>query len=151
MAVLLALVATAGWGDAPPPTPRKEPARRPRTKTDTLAQRLCDALHTLPAARKKECCGATLSSLARVCTQELSTSLGSGAVTLDPAQIDRCAVQTAKQLEERQVGGGDRFVEPILLEEFFMLRVPHERQVRVQDEQDITLHHSTFSAAGIFN
>ena len=99
MTVLLALVATAGWGDTPPPTPRKEPARRASTKPDTLAQRLCDALHTLPAARKKECCGTTLSSLAGVCTQELSASLRSGAVTLDPAQIDRCAVQTAKQLE----------------------------------------------------
>ena len=98
MAVLLGLVATASWGDTPPP-PRRKEAPRPRTKPDTLAQRLCDALHTLPAARKKECCGTTLSSLARVCTGELSTSLWSGAVTLDSAQIDRCAVQTAKQLE----------------------------------------------------
>src|SRR2546425_4012855 len=96
MAVLLALVATAGWGDTPPPKRRKEPARRSSTKPDTLAERLCDALHTLPAARKEECCGKALSSLARVCTQELSTALRSGAVTLDPAQIDRCERQTAK-------------------------------------------------------
>jgi len=104
MAVILVLLATAGRGETPP-TPPREPARAPRsarpasTKPDSLAQRLCDALHTLPTRRKKECCGRAPPSLAAVCAQELSASIRNRAVGLDAATIDWCAAETSRQLE----------------------------------------------------
>jgi len=42
--------------------------------------------------------------------------------------------QPAQHLEERQVGLDDRLVEPVLLEKFVVLRMPHVRQVSVEDE-----------------
>lgn len=106
MAVALTLLATAGAG-MPPSRGRQEPARpvaAPPTgistgKPDLLAQRPCDTLHAVPAARKSECCGTTSVSLAGVCAQELRASLRRGAVTVDARGIDRCTEETSRRLE----------------------------------------------------
>lgn len=90
IAAILALLAAAGSA---------ETARPGTAKPDPLAERLCDALHTLPAKRKSQCCGTTPSSLAGICSQELSASIRRGAATLDAAQVDRCTAETSRQLE----------------------------------------------------
>jgi hypothetical protein len=89
--------ATASPSQAPRPAPSG--ARPAAAKQDPAAQRLCDLLHTLPAERKRECCGTAPPSLAAVCTQELSASLRRGAVALDAAAVEQCAARTARQLE----------------------------------------------------
>src|SRR5262245_6875809 len=71
----------------------------PRSNAHGLAQAYCDALHTLPAQRKQECCGRAFPSLAPACTQELGASLERGAVALDGTAVDRCAQEAARQLE----------------------------------------------------
>lgn len=68
------------------------------TKEDPLARRLCDALHSLPAKRKQECCGAA-ASLAEACAQEVTASIRRGATSLDAARIDRCSAETERQLQ----------------------------------------------------
>ena len=99
MALILALVSLERRGETQAPThpqPPSSPPVSPRpsgAKPDPRAQRLCDALHALPAKRKSECCGITLDSLAPACAQELKASLRRGAVTLDAAAIDRCAAR----------------------------------------------------------
>jgi hypothetical protein len=76
-------------------------ASSPAPAADTaLARRLCDALHTLPAQRRKECCPqASEISLAEVCTSELTAALKRGSVTLDAEAIGRCEAATARRLE----------------------------------------------------
>src|SRR4029450_458508 len=70
------------------------------SKPDPLAQRLCDAIHTLPVKRKSECCpGEGSSNLAPLCAQELSASIRRGAVRVDAAGIDRCTQETSSELE----------------------------------------------------
>lgn len=96
--LLLALLAAAVAETAP----------AGRTKSDPLAEGLCDALHTLPAKRKQECCGRAFPSLAGLCTQELSASLGRGAVSVDRAAVDRCTTETSRQLE------GCKWVTPLM-------------------------------------
>jgi hypothetical protein len=62
-------------------------------KPDPLAERLCAALHTLPAKRRAECCQRTPPAedrLAAECVRMLSAALGDGAVKLAPAGVDRC-------------------------------------------------------------
>ena len=97
--VLLAMLATAGLAETAPAG---------QTKPDPLAEGLCDALHTLPAKRKQECCGRAFPSLAVVCAQELSASLGRGAVSVDRAAVDRCAAEASRQLE------GCKWVTPLM-------------------------------------
>lgn len=106
LALAVAWLATVGRGETPPTASPKPPARAAATespslaKPDPLAQRLCDALHALPAKRKGECCGAAhTSSLAGLCGQELTASVRRGAVTIDAAGTAKCAEETARQLE----------------------------------------------------
>jgi hypothetical protein len=67
---------------------------------DPVAQRLCDALHTLPQKRKSECCGTPpLSSLATECVRLLTAALRDGAVTLNAQDVDRCVEEASRALE----------------------------------------------------
>src|SRR5205085_9709774 len=50
-------------------------------------------------------------------------------------------IQARERCDERQIDLCDRLVEPILFEKFGMLRVAHERQVRVEDETEEALTH----------
>jgi hypothetical protein len=68
-------------------------------KGEALAQRLCDALHTLPAQRKQACCGAPGASLAAACVQETTAAVRRATVSLDTARIEGCAAEAATQLE----------------------------------------------------
>jgi len=43
-------------------------------------------------------------------------------------------------LDERKVGLGDGFEEPVLLQEFFVFRMADERQMRVQYQGEMALH-----------
>jgi hypothetical protein len=57
-----------------------------------LAQRLCAALHEVPAQRRAECCGgAPLLLVAGECVRTLSAALASKAVKLEPSAVDACA------------------------------------------------------------
>lgn len=87
-AALLALAAL-------PATASQPPAAAP----DPLAQRLCDALHTLPETRMAQCCGrAPSSSLAGECARTLSGALEAKAVRLDAADVGRCAEVASQAL-----------------------------------------------------
>jgi len=67
--------------------------------SDPLAQRLCEALHGIPEARKAQCCGrAPSSSLADECARTLSDALRDNHLRLDPSGVDRCAEETSKTL-----------------------------------------------------
>ena len=50
-------------------------------------------------------------------------------------QLERHAIaqQPLHHRDERDVGFGDRFEEPVFLEELVVLRMAHERQVRVKN------------------
>src|SRR5688572_15608511 len=54
-------------------------------------------------------------------------------------RVHAVAQPAIHDLDERQVTFGDRFEEPVFLEKLFVLWMPHERQVRVQDQGEITL------------
>jgi len=115
LTLALASVPTMGRGQTSFSTSRQQrpatadSARSASVKPDPPAERLCDALHALPAQRKSECCGAShASSLAGLCGQELTAALGRGAVTIDAAGIDKCANETARQLD------GCAWVTPLL-------------------------------------
>ena len=45
--------------------------------------------------------------------------------------------EPVEDLEQRDVGLGDRLEEPVLLEEVVVLGMAHEGQVRVQDEREV--------------
>ncbi len=47
--------------------------------------------------------------------------------------------QPVHHVDQRNVGLRDRFVEPIFFEEFVVLGVPDEREMRVKNESEITL------------
>jgi hypothetical protein len=98
-ALLLALTASGAAAETAPEDPIQQHPQ---------AVALCDALHTLPAKRKQECCGRVSPSLAVVCVQELSASLGRGAVSVDRAAVERCASDVSRQLE------GCQWVTPLL-------------------------------------
>lgn len=67
---------------------------------DPLAQRFCDALHTLPTQRKGECCKSPPSlSLASECTRMLSYALRQKAVKLEASDADRCISALQKATE----------------------------------------------------
>ncbi len=59
---------------------------------DPLAKQLCEALHSLPEARKAQCCGAPSSAgLASECVRNLTGALRATAVTLDATAVSECA------------------------------------------------------------
>ncbi len=64
---------------------------------------------------------------------------------------DAIAHQPVHHIEQRKIGLGDRLVEPVFLEKLFVLRMTHERQVRMQDQRDLALErcHVTFSLSGL--
>ena len=66
-----------------------------------LAQRLCDALHTGPSARRAQCCGWSTPgySVTGECVRTLSAALASKAVTLAPDEVDRCVAAVGKLYE----------------------------------------------------
>jgi hypothetical protein len=103
-AFFLLLAAAAGaiaQEPADDDTDDKLPVQRPVESgpPDPLAQRFCDALHALPAARKAECCGGGSSTgLAGECTRVLSEAVRKGAVQLDRAAVDRCAQSRQREL-----------------------------------------------------
>lgn len=67
---------------------------------DPLAERYCDALYGIGARRRAACCGGNVgSSLARECTRNLSGAVQLKAVTLDPADIDRCIAAVERSLD----------------------------------------------------
>lgn len=77
---------------------------------DPLAQRLCDALHTLPTKRKGECCKSPPSlSLASECTRMLSYALREKAVRVETGDADRCIEALEKATE------GCDWVKPLAL------------------------------------
>jgi hypothetical protein len=67
---------------------------------DATSMRLCDALQALPERRKAECCASSPSAgVATACAQALSVSLRAKAITVDPADVDRCAAETVHALD----------------------------------------------------
>src|SRR4051812_6985627 len=48
--------------------------------------------------------------------------------------------QPPHHTQERQIGFGDGFEEPVFLEKILVLRMPDEWQMRVQDERERTGH-----------
>src|SRR5438105_4599367 len=42
--------------------------------------------------------------------------------------------------QQRNIGFGDGLEKPVLFQKFFVLRVPHKRQVRVKNERKVSLH-----------
>ncbi|HEX9736010.1 MAG TPA: hypothetical protein VGG06_28950 [Thermoanaerobaculia bacterium] len=126
-ALALALILTAACTAVPRPETGAAPASPPPTTPaveapseqeapsepesvvpEPLAERFCAAVHTLQAERRKACCGTAAESLAEVCVRHLSPALRRGTVTLDAAAVDRCAADTAVELE------GCGWVRPLL-------------------------------------
>jgi hypothetical protein len=66
---------------------------------DAQVRSLCEALHTLPAKRKGDCCGTAPASLADACVRELSASLQRGALALAVSPLDRCRAESSRQLQ----------------------------------------------------
>lgn len=64
---------------------------------DPLAQRLCDAIHEVPAARRAACCASTPGFRATAeCVRVLSFALRANAVALEASSVDACAAAVAK-------------------------------------------------------
>lgn len=65
-----------------------------------LAETYCNGVRELPQKRRDACCP-RFSSYAPTgeCTRTLSSALRSGAVTLDPAQLDACVAAMTKETE----------------------------------------------------
>lgn len=67
---------------------------------DPLAERYCDALYGISARRRAACCGGNVgSSLASECTRNLTGAVRLKAVTLDPADVDRCIAAVERSLD----------------------------------------------------
>lgn len=67
---------------------------------DPLAMRFCEAIHELPANRKAECCkGGHSTRLTSECSRVLSFALREKSISLDPADVDKCAEAMAKATE----------------------------------------------------
>jgi hypothetical protein len=90
----------AAEGDGGTGTSGKTRAVKPALAGSALAQRFCDALHTLPQARKAKCCATSATgSLAGECVRALGDSLRDHTVTLDPADVERCWADSSRELE----------------------------------------------------
>jgi hypothetical protein len=105
----LSLAAAEPPSSAASPVPRAVAAPTP---ANPLAQRLCDALHAIPASRRQECCGAgaAVQTLASACASQLSALLRRGSIGLHASGIDRCAAATQSALD------GCSWVRPLLPE-----------------------------------
>jgi hypothetical protein len=67
---------------------------------DPLATRFCETIHELPANRKAECCkGGHTMRLTSECSRVLSFALREKSVSLDPADVDKCAEAMTKATE----------------------------------------------------
>lgn len=99
LALAVVLILTAACTAAPRPVtgPDSEPEPEP-VVAEPLAERLCAAIHALPAARRNACCNTSTASLAKLCVAHLSMALQRAAVTLDAAAVDRCAADTEREL-----------------------------------------------------
>jgi hypothetical protein len=100
---LLLLAAPLVLGASPPSATGASIQKRPSTPSqapEKLGARLCDALQALPEHRKAQCCGTSpTGGLADACAQELSRSLRDEAIALDPADVDRCAAESARAVD----------------------------------------------------
>jgi len=98
LSVVLSALETSSAGAS-----ARKPSFSPRQKPEKLSQRLCDALQTLPETRKARCCGTSPTAgppgLAGECARKLSDSLRHNALTLDPADVERCAAESSRELE----------------------------------------------------
>jgi hypothetical protein len=56
------------------------------------------------------------------------------------ARVHAVALPAVHHLQERQVGFGDGFEQPAFLQKLFVLRMAHERQVRVEDDGKVAGH-----------
>ncbi len=66
---------------------------------ERVSGRLCDALQALPEGRRAACCGgAPGRGLAGECARELGRALRDRTLTLDPADVERCAAESARAL-----------------------------------------------------
>jgi hypothetical protein len=90
--------AAAGASPAPAPTPTPTVEARSvypmdAGPSDPLAVRFCDAVLTLPEKRREECCAGARVSAPRTdaCVRTLSYAIAQHAVSLAPAELDRCA------------------------------------------------------------
>lgn len=87
-----ALLAAALLG-IPAPSPGSD-------ASDAASRRFCDVLQGLPERRRAECCAFSPSAgLATACAADVGRALREGAVTLDPADVDRCAADAAHALD----------------------------------------------------
>jgi hypothetical protein len=80
---------------------KSQPARLADAQADAraLAQRLCAALHTLPAERKAQCCGAKPQQpLLEECVGALSRSLAAHSLELDSDAVTACAADMQQTL-----------------------------------------------------
>lgn len=93
------VIAPAAADEEPDEATETAPVAAPaQVEPDPLAIRLCDALFTVPAARREACCGFAGPSLAQLCAGELSAAIQRGTVEIDPAAVDRCVAATAAEL-----------------------------------------------------
>ena len=60
------------------------------------------------------------------------------------ARVHAVAQPAVHDLNQRDVSLGDGLEEPVFLEKLFVLRMAHERQMRVEDEREIALHEPKF-------
>lgn len=75
-------------------------AAEPDGPPDPLAQRLCQALHEAPEARRAACCQASPGvQLGADCVRTLSSSLRSGAIRLVAVEVEACVAAFARSLE----------------------------------------------------
>jgi hypothetical protein len=92
-ALLAAPLAEARPHGAPPAAPAKA-APQP------VVEKLCDALQKWPEERKQACCSTSpTGSLASVCAEGIGRALREGSLSLEPADVERCAAESKHQLE----------------------------------------------------
>lgn len=102
--VAIAVLILALCGVAPD-TSAAKPARKGALPSGSAANAsvrlLCDALHTLPDARRAACCAGTANGvgLADACARSLGDALARGVITLDAREVKRCAADAARELD----------------------------------------------------
>ena len=64
-----------------------------------MAAQLCDTLHGLPARRKQECCNASVTSMASVCTEQVAAALQRHAVHIDEGALAACTKASSTSLK----------------------------------------------------
>lgn len=113
LGIALASFQSSSLASAEPPRPAASPVPRAAAApahANPLPRRLCDALHTIPAKRRQDCCGTAVQSLADACTSQLSAAQRRGSIVLDASGIERCAAATESALS------GCSWVRPLLPE-----------------------------------